>query len=30
MTIAVISCRDVDYDLQLKSQPRKIHGKWKF
>ena len=30
MTIEVISCRNVDYNLQHKSQPRKIHGKWKF
>ncbi len=30
MTIEVLSCRDADYDLQHKSQPRKIHGKWKF
>jgi hypothetical protein len=30
MTVEVVSCRDIDYDLQLKSQPLKIHGKVKF
>jgi hypothetical protein len=30
MTVEVVSCRDIDYDLQPKSQPRKIYGKWKF